>query len=231
MQWHPLKPSVLVHIRRAGLCGTGIKPPDLIVTIACSSCYNEIDRRTHFTDSEYAKECELEGMARTQVIWLKEGGNQGVNTYNITLPWSPSNNRYYRHNRGRTHISSEGEAYRQTVARIIKAGMLDIKTMAPLKIRIECHMPDRRRRDLDNLQKAAFDVLIKAGFWLDDEQVVDYRVVKMPVIKGGKLELTITELGDVMMFESYMAELLRLRWMHLHLYRFLGSVMRPITEY
>ncbi|EOU5929238.1 hypothetical protein ACOAIZ_005165, partial [Escherichia coli] len=24
----------------------------------------------------------------------------------------------------------------------------------------------------------------------------DYRVVKMPVTKGGKLELTITELGD-----------------------------------
>ncbi|OOJ02981.1 endodeoxyribonuclease, partial [Escherichia coli] len=36
----------------------------------------------------------------------------------------------------------------------------------------------------------------KAGFWLDDAQVVDYRVVKMPVVKGGKLELTITEQGD-----------------------------------
>ncbi|HFI8354852.1 TPA: recombination protein NinB [Escherichia coli] len=34
------------------------------------------------------------------------------------------------------------------------------------------------------------------GRWLDDTQVVDYRVVKMPVVKGGKLELTITELGD-----------------------------------
>ena len=55
-------------------------------------------------------------------------------------------------------------------------------------------MPDRRRRDLDNLQNAAFDALTKAGFWLDDRQVVDYRVVKMPVVKGGKLELTITEL-------------------------------------
>jgi crossover junction endodeoxyribonuclease RusA len=58
-------------------------------------------------------------------------------------------------------------------------------------------MPDRRRRDLDNLQKAAFDALTKAGFWLDDSQVIDYRVVKMPVVKGGKLELTITELETV----------------------------------
>ncbi|MEZ3354053.1 hypothetical protein AB9L74_24400, partial [Escherichia coli] len=23
-----------------------------------------------------------------------------MNTYSITLPWPPSNNRYYRHNRG-----------------------------------------------------------------------------------------------------------------------------------
>ncbi|EOM0303969.1 TPA: hypothetical protein ACWMGP_004937, partial [Escherichia coli] len=27
-----------------------------------------------------------------------------MNTYSITLPWPPSNNRYYRHNRGRTHV-------------------------------------------------------------------------------------------------------------------------------
>ncbi|HHZ8662580.1 TPA: hypothetical protein ACWMBW_004694, partial [Escherichia coli] len=25
-------------------------------------------------DAAYAKECALEGMARTQVMWLKEGG-------------------------------------------------------------------------------------------------------------------------------------------------------------
>ena len=82
--------SVLAHIRLAGLCGTGIKPPDLIATIACSACHDEIDRRTHFVDAAYAKECALEGMA------------------SITLPWPPSNNRYYRHNRGRTHVSAEG---------------------------------------------------------------------------------------------------------------------------
>ena len=65
--------TVLAHIRIAGLCGTGIKPPDLIAAIACSSCHDEIDRRTRLVDAEYAKECALEGMARTQVIWVKEG--------------------------------------------------------------------------------------------------------------------------------------------------------------
>lgn len=70
-----------------------------------------------------------------------------MNQYRISLPRPPSNNRYYRHNRGRTHISAEGQAYRDSVARIIKDSMLDIGTATPLKIRIECHMPDRRRRD------------------------------------------------------------------------------------
>lgn len=55
-------------------------------------------------------------------------------------------------------------------------------------------MPDRRRRDLDNYQKASFDALIKARFGLDDSQVVDYRVIKMPVCLGGRLDLVITEL-------------------------------------
>ena len=117
-----------------------------------------------------------------------------VKTYQITLPWPPSNNRYYRHNRGRTHISADGVAYRHAVARVIRSARLDIRTAAPLKIRIECHMPDRRRRDLDNLQKAVFDALTKSGFWLDDQQVDYYSVKRMPVVKGGKLELTITEM-------------------------------------
>jgi len=117
-----------------------------------------------------------------------------VAEYLIELPYPPSNNRYYRHNRGRTHISAEGKAYRAAVAEIVERLLLDIETPLPLRLRIECYMPDRRRRDLDNLQKAVFDALTKAGFWLDDVQVIDYRVIKMPVVKGGKLVIKITEL-------------------------------------
>lgn len=119
-----------------------------------------------------------------------------MNTYRFSLPWPPSNNRYYRHNRGRTHISAEGAAYRRKVADYIAEQMLDIKTPERLRVRIDCWMPDRRRRDLDNLQKAAFDALTKAGFWLDDSQVDDYRVVRKGVEKGGRLEITVTELGE-----------------------------------
>ena len=47
--------SVLAHIRLAGLCGTGTKPPDLIATIACSACHDEIDRRTHLLTLDMQK--------------------------------------------------------------------------------------------------------------------------------------------------------------------------------
>lgn len=90
--------------------------------------------------------------------------------------------------------SAQKAAYRDSVARIIKDSMLDIGLSTPVKIRIECHMPDRRRRDLDNLQKAAFDALTKSGFWLDDQQIDYYSVKRMPIVKGGRLELTVTEM-------------------------------------
>jgi len=64
--------SVLAHIRLAGTCGTGIKPPDALATIACSACHDEIDRRTRFVNADYAHACALEGMARKLILWLDE---------------------------------------------------------------------------------------------------------------------------------------------------------------
>ncbi|HGN0358081.1 TPA: DUF1364 domain-containing protein, partial [Proteus mirabilis] len=32
-----------------------------------------VDRRTRFTDMEYAKQCHLEGVLRTQAILIQEG--------------------------------------------------------------------------------------------------------------------------------------------------------------
>lgn len=65
--------TVLAHYRMAGLCGTGIKPPDLLGAWCCSSCHDEIDRRTRITDLETAKFAHAEGVMRTQAILLREG--------------------------------------------------------------------------------------------------------------------------------------------------------------
>ncbi|EMJ9776434.1 DUF1364 domain-containing protein [Morganella morganii] len=63
---------VLAHYRMPGLCGTGIKSPDIFGAWACSACHDEIDRRTRLTDAEYAKQCHLEGVIRTQAQLLRE---------------------------------------------------------------------------------------------------------------------------------------------------------------
>ncbi|EPA3162808.1 RusA family crossover junction endodeoxyribonuclease, partial [Yersinia enterocolitica] len=65
---------------------------------------------------------------------------------------------------------------------------------ARLKVSISAHVPDRRRRDLDNLQKAVFDSLVHAEFMQDDEQIDDFRVRRQPIEKGGRLSISITEL-------------------------------------
>lgn len=38
--------TVLAHYRLSGLCGTGLKPPDLLGSWTCSSCHDLIDGRT-----------------------------------------------------------------------------------------------------------------------------------------------------------------------------------------
>ncbi|KLU14709.1 MULTISPECIES: DUF1364 domain-containing protein [Xenorhabdus] len=64
---------VLAHYRMAGICGTGMKPPDLLGAWACSACHDEIDRRTRLTDVDYAHMAHLEGVIRTQAVLLSEG--------------------------------------------------------------------------------------------------------------------------------------------------------------
>jgi len=64
--------TVLAHYRLAGTCGMGIKPHDLIGAWACSSCHDEIDRRTRRIDADAAALAHLEGLIRTLVILIKE---------------------------------------------------------------------------------------------------------------------------------------------------------------
>lgn len=89
----------------------------------------------------------------------------------ITLPWPPSVNRYYRTFRGRMIISKEGREYRKAVQTIEGE-----KFQGLVAVEIEAHRPDNRRRDLDNTLKAALDALTHAGLWNDDAQIADLRI-------------------------------------------------------
>jgi crossover junction endodeoxyribonuclease RusA len=111
----------------------------------------------------------------------------------VTLPWPPSVNTYWRNFDGRMIISQKGREYRETVGDQITI-QNQIKHFAgPLRVVIEAWRPDKRRRDLDNLLKATLDGLAHAGVYEDDSQIMDLRIYWAPDI-GGMLKIKIEEI-------------------------------------
>jgi crossover junction endodeoxyribonuclease RusA len=108
---------------------------------------------------------------------------------NLELPWPPSVNRYYRNVRGKTLISAEGRAYRLAVLDLL-GGQVETLT-GRVAVTVHCHVPDKRRRDLDNLGKCLFDSLTHAGVWEDDSQIDDMRLIRAPLVKGGAVRIEI----------------------------------------
>jgi crossover junction endodeoxyribonuclease RusA len=108
----------------------------------------------------------------------------------LTLPFPPSVNGYWRHNRGVTHISRRGRDFRDAVAEIISG--LSIETiLGPMLIELTLFPPDKRRRDVDNYQKGLLDALEVAGVYNDDSQIVRLTTEKRPAEKPGRAEVRI----------------------------------------
>lgn len=116
----------------------------------------------------------------------------------IVMPWPPSANRYYRSPSrgplaGRHMLSEEGRKYRAAVQALAAAESWPrFAEGMRLGVELEAWMPDRRRRDLDNVLKAALDALTHAGVWADDSQVDDLRIRRAPAI-GGMLKVRVWE--------------------------------------
>lgn len=54
------------------------------------------------------------------------------------------------------------------------------------------HPPDRRKRDMDGVPKALFDVFTTAAVWVDDSQVRRFSVEVGHVVRGGLVVVEIT---------------------------------------
>lgn len=115
----------------------------------------------------------------------------------LDLPFPPSMNHYWRHQNGRHHISDRGKAYRATVVAEALRTRLQRRGGAMtgrLAVLIEAQMPDRRKRDLDNLPKPLLDALTHAGIWLDDEQIDDLHIIRGSAAKPGRVIVMVSEL-------------------------------------
>lgn len=121
----------------------------------------------------------------------------------LQLPFPPSVNTMWRTPRsgplaGRTLLSEDGRRYRRAVAEAVQLARAARQLGQRLAVTIEARMPDRRKRDLDNLPKAVLDGLTHAGVWLDDGQIDDLRVWRSQRM-GGVVLVTIRVLEDAQM--------------------------------
>ena len=112
----------------------------------------------------------------------------------LELPYPPTVNHYWRHNRGMTHISTAGKAYRANVQAVCKQQRVKILT-GRLEVRIDVYPPDKRRRDLDNVLKSLLDSLAHGGVYEDDSQIDRLDVMRMPSEKPGKVVVEVEMVG------------------------------------
>lgn len=113
----------------------------------------------------------------------------------MTLPWPPSVNTYWRMFQNRMIISKPGRDYRKAVAEQVMLQARGKSTTGKVKVTIEAWRPDNRKRDLDNLLKAVLDSLGHAGVYVDDSLIVDLRIYWATDI-GGMLKVKVEEINE-----------------------------------
>jgi crossover junction endodeoxyribonuclease RusA len=111
----------------------------------------------------------------------------------LTLPWPPSVNTYWRTFQGRMIISAKGREYRKAALEQVALQGGAAHYQGKLCVEIEAFRPDKRRRDLDNLLKAALDACTAAEVWQDDSNIVDLRIYWADTI-GGMIKVHVREL-------------------------------------
>lgn len=107
-------------------------------------------------------------------------------------------NRYWKKWRDRIVIAPEGRTYRRNIRELIfVADLVDAFGAQRLKIEAIVSPPDRRRRDLDNLEKCLWDSLEHSGLYRNDSQIDDKHMVRGDIDEEGvgKVWLFVEVLG------------------------------------
>lgn len=108
------------------------------------------------------------------------------------LPYPPSINHYYsRHKNGSMYINQQGKRYRESIIhRFFNTNPIEGK----LKLHIDVFPPDKRKRDLDNINKCLLDSLQCAGIIKDDYDIDHLSMKRREVTTGGKVIIKLEEI-------------------------------------
>ena len=114
----------------------------------------------------------------------------------LRLPYPPTVNTYWRHKGNAIYVNPIGTTYRNNVFAIVASELgYHPKLKCRLGMAIELTMPDKRRRDIDNVFKAILDSLQYAGVYLNDSQIDDLRIRRLGVCPPGAADVVIQKLG------------------------------------
>lgn len=112
------------------------------------------------------------------------------------LPWPPSVNHIYsRTKKGGLMLNERARAYREEVIYLIGKG--HTKLDGRLAVRIDAYAPDRRKRDISNLEKCIGDALTHAGVWKDDEQIDQLIINRKGIETPGRVIVTIKQIHEI----------------------------------
>ena len=116
-----------------------------------------------------------------------------MRTFYCNLPWPPSVNTYYTVWKGRKILSKNGKQFKSDCRAWVHRLPDPIK--GSIKVEIQVCMPDKRKRDLDNLLKPILDVLGNYGVYEDDSQISELSIKKIDDGQRGIVQVNIEEIS------------------------------------
>ena len=115
--------------------------------------------------------------------------------FTVLLPYPPTINHYYGQTKcGRRYIRKEGKRYRELVRH--RARQMGYSTNRRCIGVLILDPPDRRQRDVDNVQKCTLDALEHSGIIENDSLFKGLLTVMAEPLKPGGLEVIIYELPE-----------------------------------
>jgi crossover junction endodeoxyribonuclease RusA len=123
----------------------------------------------------------------------------------LFLPFPPSINDYYGNQGHIKFVRAKGNQFRKDVRDAVFQQLGPNFPVIDWKMKIDIieHMPDRRKRDLDNYLKALLDSLSPLpkhdwpGIWEDDSLIDQLTIKRGECVKEGVVIMTITEAEEV----------------------------------
>ena len=131
-----------------------------------------------------------------------EGRDLPPTMITFSVPWPPSVNHYWSYIPAKPPrviplvvVGTKGKKYRREIEYICKR----LNAMpGRLAVQLLVHPPDRRKRDLDNLQKALLDALQHGGIYEDDSVIDEISIKRMQVDpqKAGFIDVLVQVIAD-----------------------------------